>query len=366
LGSPSIVRLPDGALLASHDYFGAGCPRNHESEESLTSIYRSEDGGVNWVNVAHIMNCYWSTLFVLDDAVLILGVSQQYGSIYIRRSEDGGYTWTHPVDAATGILFPGGEYHDPPNYHCAPTPVFQHKGRIFKAFEDLNPLKHGPGFQACVISAPVEANLLDASNWSMSNKLCFDPAWVPLEWGELDGPGWLEGNVVSDRAGNLWNILRFKSKPLCDHAARLSLSADGKILAFDPNSGFIDFPGGETKFTIRFDPKTNLYFSLVNNNTDLAWPNQRNVLSLSVSENLVEWNVVKTLMTDDSGLSHDDSIRLTGFQYVDWQFDGEDIIYLVRTAYRGAVRFHDSNQIVYKVLKNFRSIVSDSIKQDQG
>ena len=27
-GSPSIVRLPDGALLASHDYFGPGCPVN--------------------------------------------------------------------------------------------------------------------------------------------------------------------------------------------------------------------------------------------------------------------------------------------------------------------------------------------------
>ena len=25
---------------------------------------------------------------------------------------------------------------------------------------------------------------------------------------------------------------------------------------------------------------------------------------------------------------------LTGFHYVDWQFDGEDIIYAVRTAYR--------------------------------
>ena len=45
LGSPSIVRLPDGALLVTHDYFGTGCPRNHEDEESLTSVYRSEDDG---------------------------------------------------------------------------------------------------------------------------------------------------------------------------------------------------------------------------------------------------------------------------------------------------------------------------------
>ena len=94
--------------------------------------------------------------------------------------------------------------------------------------------------------------------------------------------------------------------------------------------------------------------ALVNNITDPAWPNQRNVLSLSVSENLTDWRVVKTLMTDDTGLSHEDSIRLTGFQYADWQFDGDDIIYLVRTAYRGAVRYHDANRMIYRVLRNYR------------
>ncbi len=40
LGSPSLVRLPDGTLLATHDYFGPGCPRNHENEAHLTSVYR--------------------------------------------------------------------------------------------------------------------------------------------------------------------------------------------------------------------------------------------------------------------------------------------------------------------------------------
>ena len=81
LGSPSVVRLPDNALVVSHDYYGTGCPRNHESEESLTSIYRSEDNGATWVNITHIMNCYWSTLFLHDGALYIFGVSQQYGSI---------------------------------------------------------------------------------------------------------------------------------------------------------------------------------------------------------------------------------------------------------------------------------------------
>jgi hypothetical protein len=304
LGSPSLVRLPDGVLLASHDYFGKGCPRNHEGEESLTSIYRSEDEGVTWVNVTHIMNCYWSTLFTLEDVVYILGVSQQYGSIVIRRSEDGGFTWTHPADEKSGLLFPGGYYHEPPNYHCAPVPVLRWNGRIYKGFEDLFPVQHGPGFQACVISAPEDADLLDAANWTIGNKLKFDPAWLPAALGQPDQPGWLEGNLVAGPDGQLWDILRFKSKPLCDFAAMVQVSADGKALSFDPATGFIHFPGGETKFTIRYDEVTQTYLSLVNNNTDPAWPNQRNMLSLSTSKNLRDWRVAKTLMADDTGLSH--------------------------------------------------------------
>ena len=106
LGSPSIVRLSDGVLLTSHDYFGLpNCPKNHEAEESLTSIYRSEDDGVTWVNVTHIMNCYWSSLFLHRGSVYIFGTSQQYGSIVIRRSDDGGFTWTHPADNQRGLLF---------------------------------------------------------------------------------------------------------------------------------------------------------------------------------------------------------------------------------------------------------------------
>ena len=50
-----------------------------------------------------------------------------------------------------------------------------------------------------MISAPVGADLLKASSWTMSNKLPFDPAWVPKEWGETRKPGWREGNVVAIR-----------------------------------------------------------------------------------------------------------------------------------------------------------------------
>ena len=358
LGSPSILRLPDGALLASHDYFGLrGCPKNHEAEESLTSIYRSEDDGITWDNVTHIMNCYWSSLFSHRGSVYILGTSQQYGSIVIRRSDDGGFTWTHPADESSGLLFRGGPYREAPNYHCAPVPVLEHDGRLYKAFEDADPPVHGPSFHSCVVSVPVDADLLDAANWTISNKIPFNPDWVPRDWEPPARPCWLEGNIVVAPNGELWNILRLNARPMVNRAVIVKVSEDGSQISFDPDNGFIDFPGGGTKFSIRHDKQSGLYLALVNKVTNPDWPSQRNILSLSVTQDLVNWRVVKTLMQDDSGLTAEDSARLTGFQYVDWQFDGDDIIYLVRTAYRGAIRYHDSNRIIFLKLRDFRALL---------
>lgn len=352
LGSPSLVRLGNGDLLASHDYFGPCSPHNHEREENLLSLYRSTDDGLTWSNVTHLPGQYWSNLFTHAGVVYVLGVSQQYGSIVIRRSEDHGNTWTRPLDGQSGLLAHGGYYHDPPNYHCAPVPVLCHEGRLYRAFEDCDPCIWGPGFRSLVMSAPADVDLLVADNWTMSNKLRFDADWLPPEWGPLEAPGFLEGNVVETPDGQLLNILRCNSTPIVDKAAVLRLGWDGNLLR-QSFLCFIDFPGGMTKFTIRHDPVSGLYLTLSNNNTDAGAVNQRNVLSLHCSRDLAQWEHCLTLLEDDQGLPWAESVRYTGFQYVDWQFDGEDIIYLVRTAYGGAHNFHDANRITFHRLPDY-------------
>ena len=358
LGSPSIIRLIGGTMLATHDYFGPGCPKNHENEEHLTSVYRSTDDGATWSNLTHVANAYWSTLFTHQGDVYLIGTSQQYGSIVIRRSSDGGYTWSHPSDDRSGLLFQGGPFRQPPNYHCAPVPILEKDGRLYRAFEDCTPCLWGTGFQSLIISADSSADLLQASSWTMSNKLPFDSSHVPSEWGKLEKPGWLEGNLVETKDGEVWNILRFNSTPIWDKAAVIQVHDGGQKITFQPNDGFIDFPGGITKFTIRFDSVSELYLTLSNNNPNTENPSRRSVLSLHASENLTDWQHKMTLLQDDSGLPYNQSIELTGFQYPDWQFDGEDIICLVRTAYDGAHNFHDSNRITFHRIKNFRRLIS--------
>ena len=238
-------------------------------------------------------------------------------------------------------------------------------------------MEWGVGFQSCVISAPADADLLDAENWAMSNKLPFDPSWVQPDWGEATVPGWREGNVVAAPDGELWNLLTFEAKPFPqEKAARIKIHDQGQRISFDPKNGFLDFPGSKAKFSVRRDPETGTYLSLVNPLVDLESLHaiatspalnsghrkkhpyrQRNVVALTASQDLWNWRVVTELMADDSGLEAEASILLTGFQYIDWQFDGDDLIYLVRTAYRGTRNFHDANRVVFRRLNNFREPV---------
>ena len=363
LGSPSILRLPDGDLLAAHDYFGPGCPKNHEGEEHLTSLYRSGDDGQTWRNITHLSGAFWSGLFEHGGAVYLFGTSAQYGSIVIRRSDDGGFTWTHPADEDSGLLFRGGAHHTPPNYHCAPVPVLKAGGRIYRAFEDCDPLRWGIGFRALVVSAEEDADLLRAASWRMSNKLAYDQTTDPPEFGDnpQGGSGWLEGNVVEAPDGSLWDILRVHSAPVLNKAAMVRILDEGRRLEFDPATGFIDFPGGLSKFTIRRDPETGVYWTLSNDMEDGPKPIRRNRLSLFSSPDLRSWTKRATLLWDNLEADPEASVKNTGFQYVDWQFDGDNLIYLVRTAYDGAHNFHDANRMTFGRVRNFRQHISSRV-----
>lgn len=357
LGSPSIIRLDDGTLVASHDYFYAEKDAFDDGLMRMSSVYRSEDDGQTWVNCAQLIGAFWSTLFLHKGELYMLGCNRRFGSIVIRKSLDGGFSWTFPFDGETGLLFEGGAAIEPPSYHCAPTPVLVHEGRIYRAYEDNVTGLWPTGFQALVIAADVDADLLKASSWSMSKRLPFDGSKVPSDWGET-GPGFLEGNMVADPDGQLWDIMRMSTEPHSDYAAMVKVTEgkDGMSLSLDYENDIIRLPGGTHKFTIRRDPVSGYYYTLGNNNTVPGKASQRNIVTLSVSKNLRDWKILKAVIRDESGLSEEDSLRLTGFQYVDWQFDGNDIIALVRTAWRGAVRFHDSNRITFHRVKGFREL----------
>jgi hypothetical protein len=197
----------------------------------------------------------------------------------------------------------------------------------------------------------VDADLLDASQWVFSEFLPGKKEWLGGSFG-----GWLEGNVVLDPAGQLVNVLRVDTAGTPEKAAIVEVGKQGRTLSFDPESGFVDFPGGAKKFAIRFDEVTRRYWTVATVVPEVPQDQRkpsrvRNTLALTSSPDLRTWEVHRVL------LRHPDVTR-HGFQYVDWQFEGDDLIAACRTAFDdgegGAHNAHDANYLTFHRIQDFR------------
>lgn len=340
VGSPSLLRLPGGVLLASHDYFG---PRSREYQVARSLVHRSTDGGVTWSRVADLEGAFWSGLFAHRGQVYLLGTNRHHGDVVIRRSADG-REWTPPV-----LLLKG-------QWHTAPVPVVEHAGRLWRGIEDaMNGDRWGERYRARVLSADADADLLRPSSWRVTEPpLARDPAWLP-------GNGfsaWLEGNAVVSPEGSLVNLLRVDTPGLPEKAALVRVSPDGRSAAFDPAADILDLPGGAKKFSVRRDPAGPGYWTLAT----VADPalaagrrpaSVRNQLVLLHSPDLRRWEIRCVL------LRHPDVAR-HGFQYADWVLDGGDLLAVVRTAWDdaegGARNNHDANFLTFHRWKGFRQL----------
>ncbi len=350
-GSPSILILPNGDYLASHDYFGPAA--NNDKRIGTTKVYRSSDRGRNWSLVSTIEGQFWSNLFWHRGALYIFGTRGWVNDLVIRRSDDMGSTWTAPTSATNGLILPMiGNM----GYHCAPMPVIQHKGKLWRAFE-YSPDKGWGRFQSIMLSADTAADLLQSSSWTVSNYLKFDTSW------HAGYTAWLEGNAVVTPDQRLVNVLRVNYLG-DDIAAVVNVSDDGKTQSFDPRSGFIDFPGGCKKFTIRYDSTSRRYWALTNfaspdekqkaANIRQSLERARNTLMVMSSADLINWQKHESIL-------YSPDIKQHGFQYADWQFDGKDMIAAVRTAFGPKTDgSHDANHITFHRIKNFRKRIRSS------
>lgn len=349
IGSPSICILPNGDYLASHDLFG---PNSKEFERPNSRIYRSQDKGKTWSQIAEINGQFWSKLFVHEKGLYFMGTSKHHGNTIIRKSTDGGVTWTEPTDGENGLLLAG-------EYHCAPMPLIKHNGRLWRAMEDaMGPIKKwGKRYGAFMMSIPLGADPMKAANWTSSNVLRYDSTLLNGNFG-----GWIEGNAVVDPNGQLWDVLRVDDKStLEEKAAFVRISADGKTATFDRTADFVRFPGGSKKFSIRYDPKSKLYWTIANyipQEVKTANPGKnpasiRNTQALFNSKDLRNWELRTILLQHPEVIKH-------GFQYVDWLFEGKDIIFLSRTAFDddqgGAHNNHDANYLTFHRIRKFRKI----------
>lgn len=354
--SPSIAKIGN-TIYASMD-----------SNARQVYVFASEDNGKSYDFRSKIDNFKFASLFTLNNELYLLGVEVdgdvgRYAAI--TKSTDGGRTWSK-ITPNSGRL---PQSSDGFAALSSSTAVLIANGRVYKAYSGQ--AINGKSFSwrkgcSCYIeSAPVTSDLLNPANWTVSNSVSFDTNTYLSHPNASDVPTYVycqEGNMVLAKDGSVRAIYRVDSVPIPGYAIMLKLSDDGKVLTYDRTSpdSMLSFEGGITKCTIRYDETSGKYLAFVNNITDgRSWA-QRNVLSLAVSDDLVNWRLCKTILVDRSFMNDYISITRHAFQYVDWIVDGDDIIFTVREAMGDSENYHNANYLTFYRLSDYRELICDS------
>ena len=336
LCSPSLVRHPDGYLLSSMDVYGSSTPQN------MTLIFRSDDDGATWHYVSELMPCFWGKMFVHKGDVYMVGCSTEYGDLLIGRSTDGGMTFGAPV----ALLRGSGGKERRAGVHKNPQNKMIYNGRLYLSVEWGNWNGNDYFFAPMVMSCALDDDMLVPENWSFTEPV--QTTAEPLEWVPKKF-SLIEGTLVLSPDGKLLNVMRFgmarhKAMALC-----VDTDNPEAPLVYDR---LLDFPGNKSKFMIRYDEVSHRYYSICDYIYD--WENAngaRNMLTLVASDDLVHWEIVSTLYD-----YRDQDPMKIGLQYVYFQIEGDDIIYLCRTAMNDANNFHDANYQTFHRIRHFRDL----------
>ncbi len=336
LSSPSIAIHPDGFYVASHDLFGWGSSQN---TSGISKVYRSTDRGATWKHAATLEGQFWSNVFVHRGGLYIFGYAHRGGNIIIRKSMDGGYTWTYPSDENNGLL-KSGRFGGTPN-----RPVV-HEGRLWIA----------QGTR--LMSAPVDADLLKAASWTRGKTVRQDPSWLGGRF-----TFWSEGQVTASPAEGVVILPKVNQLPY----TALLRAGSLRSLHFDADLDFVDLPGAEKKFGAAYDAVSEKYY-VCNNPVLFAHRNDwwlrkkpamiRNTAALLSSKDLRHWQVEKIFLYSPD-LHHE------AFQYLNFEFDGDDLAVISRTAFviggHKPPRGHDSNLMTFHRIPDFRNASPDHV-----
>ncbi len=328
LASPSLLRTPSGRLLASMDVFG--------SADNLTMIFASDDNGETWKYCCDIFPCFWGKLFCVGEDIYLLGASCEYGDLLLGKSTDDGHTFCAPT-----VLFRGSGMRTVGGFHKAPNPVAVVDNRLYADIQYGSwSIERIPRFVNLAVSVSLDDDIMNASNWTCSkNADVYDGSYIY---------GAIEGSLVKTPEGRLVNIIRFDTRKWV--LMEVDTAQPENAMKF---VDFLELPSTASKCSIQYDEISGCYFALVSYH-DPECDTQRNLLSLIYSRDLYTWHVAKHVLD----CRHMDRTKI-GFQYTDQIIDGDDLLFLSRTAYNGAHNFHDSNYQTLHRIENFRSLFAD-------
>eukprot|EP00054_Salpingoeca_dolichothecata_P013031 m.72499 g.72499 ORF g.72499 m.72499 type:complete len:408 (+) comp20259_c0_seq3:59-1282(+) len=355
VGSPSLVQT-DAAWLASHDRF-------FDVPHGTAYVYASSDL-IEWTSVANITSMYWAQLFNANNQTYIIGTSDDMsgeGNICIARcltTPCDGKSWSE-----TAVLFKPEV--SGTKYHCAPTPVVEANGTLYRAFD----LQTSSELQVLLLSAPSSCpDLTSPTCWTKTAPISppsvlTEGSLVP-DFAVSNGRYWEEPGAIAHANGSISVMVRIDALGSCttlsecNRAVLLQYDARSHELVYDQ---IVQFPSSCNKFAVR-RADDGYFYSLTNPVTlvpvqhyGLGTCGQRNTAVLTRSKDLYDWKVCQHVLHDDTGLQVNDSLRYTGLQYIDFRFSGDDIIAAVRSGYRGSTSYHDANRLLIVKVDDFKN-----------
>jgi hypothetical protein len=340
ISDPSIVVLPNGDYIASHARFGSG---SNSTDSGETSVFRSSDKGQSWTFLVTLNGILRGSLFVHNNDLYILGAEAEGKPAVIRKSTDSGTTWTEPVSSTTGLLsiFGPGTPNNPVVFN----------NRIWS------------GATRRLYSAAVTSDLLKASSWSMTN----EPSNEGHPFGDL-WQGWTEGQAVASPFTGAYILPKIRALP---HTALIRATSPTSISFYAASlNAFPSLPGGEKKFGASYDSVSGRFYILSNPVLDVhaggSTPPElvRTAAAILSSRDLIYWDVEKIFLFTEN---LDNGSFGEGFQYFNFDIDGEDMAVASRTAFdvgggqRKPPRGHDSNLLTFHRIEDFRNAAPEHI-----
>jgi hypothetical protein len=341
--SPSIltVKKLDGStvLYASYELSNI---KNGDELSTVTVVRTSSDGGATWQEIAKIHSLRWAELFQVGDTVYVLGSTLQQNNLQLSRLEQDGTVTSKKI--------------------------FEHYSAIMQVLVTDDVLYVPTDFG--MMSASTDADLMEPSNWTVSN----DPNdLINREWfigitgkklgNSAIGEGnceLMEPNAVKGPDGEIYVIYRIECQPNANYAVLFKLSSDRNTLELiSGDRSLIDFPTTVSRFTIRYDETTRLYVCVSNLYAVSGCERARNVVGLSVSSDLLNWRTVDTLLVDREMINAEASCWAHAFQYPDFDFDGDDLVLVIREATGYTNNFHDGKYCTFYRVSDFREMISD-------
>jgi autotransporter-associated beta strand protein len=345
VGDPCILVLSNGHYLAAHALFGSA---SGSGTSGKTRIFRSTDQGATWTKVNggnDLTGILRGTLFEQGGAVYLLGSNKDTsGNVaVISKSTDNGTSWSAPSS-----LSPAGGMATPD--HALPV-----SGRLWAATTTT------------AFSATASSDLMQAASWTRPGGFPASAnSWLPGTGFNTTDNFIGEGQMTYSPGEGLVILPKVR---LLSYTAIARVNPVSGVVTFDPDRDFVPLPGGEKKFGVRYDAVSGKYFLLGNPilpahaGSSIARDLIRNTAAVFTSSDLRTWKLEKIFL-------YSANLDYEGFQYFNFDFDGNDIVIAARTAFdvggNKPPRGHDSNLLTFHRIPNFRNLTRDLYLKIEG